>query len=316
MFAIGYRTMKTAIGCGASITIAQLLGLNFYISAGILTILCVKSTKKASFQSAWQRFLSCILGMVFAAVFFETLGYNTLTITILLFLFIPVIVKLNAREGVITSAVIMLHFYITEKVTWAFIFNELAVIVIGIGVALLLNSYMPSLENQISKYRKNIENNFSIILREFAVYLREGESSWDGKELIETEDILKEARAVALKDLENHLVRDSNSYYDYFKMRERQFEILERLMPILSSLDQTFKQGRQIADFLERLSERVSPQNTSEFFLEELGQMRAAFRESPLPKDREEFEIRSALLHFTNEMEIYLQLKNDLRDSS
>ncbi|MFC7394369.1 aromatic acid exporter family protein [Scopulibacillus cellulosilyticus] len=313
MFSVGYRTIKTAIGAGIAIGIAQLLGLNFYISAGIITILCIKPTKKASLYSAWQRFIACLLAMVFAVIFFHILGYHPWTIMLVLILFIPSLVKLKAQDAVGTSSVIILQLYSLEKTTIGIIWNQFQVIVIGIGVALLINWYMPSVESKIIKYRKKIEDNFSIILKEFAVYLRKGDSDWAGKEIIETGDILKEAKLLSLKDIENHPFREKDSYYAYFIMREEQFEILERLMPKIASLDKTYKQGELIADFLERLSQKVSPKNTADVFLDDLEAMRAEFRESPLPKDRTEFEIRSALAHFVNEMESYLELKSQLK---
>ncbi|MFP3490928.1 aromatic acid exporter family protein, partial [Staphylococcus sp. SIMBA_130] len=60
---------------------------------------------------------------------------------------------------------------------------------------------------------------------------------------------------------------------------------------------------------MEKLSSSVKPQNTANVFLEELETMREEFRNSPLPADREEFETRSALLYFLNEVEQYLLLK-------
>ena len=53
-FRIGYRTIKTAVGAMISILLAQYLGLENFASSGILTILCVKSTKKNVF--------ACIMG--------------------------------------------------------------------------------------------------------------------------------------------------------------------------------------------------------------------------------------------------------------
>lgn len=314
MFRIGYRTLKTAIGCGISIELAQLLHLHFFISAGIITILSIKGTKKASLASAWQRFLACMLGTAMAAVFFNIFPRQPLMIVILLLLFIPLAVKMKASEGIVTSSVILLQFYMVHPITWTFIGEEIAGIIIGIGVALLLNTYMPSLEKDIEKYRKKIDVNFTTILKEFAAFLKENESDWDGKEIIETGDLLKEAQFLSLKDIENRLLQEKGSYYTYFRMRGQQFEILERLMPIISTLDETYDQGKEIGDFLERLSERVSPKNTAPLFLEELRAMRESFRESPLPQDRQEFEVRSALLHFTNEMERYLELKSQLSD--
>lgn len=45
-YRIGYRTIKTAVGTSISIMIAQMLQLDNFVSAGILTILCIKSQRK------------------------------------------------------------------------------------------------------------------------------------------------------------------------------------------------------------------------------------------------------------------------------
>ncbi|MFP3340056.1 hypothetical protein R0J91_18905, partial [Micrococcus sp. SIMBA_131] len=84
---------------------------------------------------------------------------------------------------------------------------------------------------------------------------------------IEVGDLLQYAKNLALKDIENHMLRDDDKYYVYFKMREKQFAILERVLPIISSLDQTYIHGRTMADFMEKLSSSVKPQNTANVFL-------------------------------------------------
>ena len=315
MLKIGYRTLKTAIGCGISIEIAQLLHLHFYTTAGIITVLSIKGTKRASLQSAFQRLISCLLGIALSALVFTYLPHQPFIVAAFILLFIPIVVRMNATEGVVTSIVMIVQFFSISHITWTFILEEVAVVIIGIGVALLLNSYMPSLEKEIVKDRVKIERNFTVILKEYASFLKEGQSDWGGKEILETEDLLKNAKFLASKDVENRILSEKDSYHSYFKMRGQQLEILERLMPILSSFDETYVEGKQIGEFLERLSEHVSPQNTADYFLEELHGMRKAFRETELPKDWEEFENRSALLHFTNEMERYLLLKSRLGKS-
>lgn len=62
---IGYRTIKTAIATPIAITIAQLVGVTNIASAGILTILCIQPSRKKSVESAWHRFLACILAILF-----------------------------------------------------------------------------------------------------------------------------------------------------------------------------------------------------------------------------------------------------------
>ncbi|MER2000144.1 MAG: aromatic acid exporter family protein, partial [Lysinibacillus sp.] len=54
-FSIGYRTLKSAIGAAVSIAIAQFFGLQFYASAGMLTILSVQTTKRKSLKAVYTR---------------------------------------------------------------------------------------------------------------------------------------------------------------------------------------------------------------------------------------------------------------------
>ncbi len=53
MFKIGYRTLKTALGTALAIYLAQLLHLQNFASAGIITILCIQITQKRSLQASW-----------------------------------------------------------------------------------------------------------------------------------------------------------------------------------------------------------------------------------------------------------------------
>ena len=51
---IGYRTIKTAIGIALSISIAQWMGLQYYTAAGIITMICIKTTKKQSYSNSYK----------------------------------------------------------------------------------------------------------------------------------------------------------------------------------------------------------------------------------------------------------------------
>ncbi|MCF6137808.1 aromatic acid exporter family protein [Pseudalkalibacillus berkeleyi] len=308
-FQIGYRTIKTAIAAPIAILIAQAFQLEFYVSAGILAILCIKVTKKKSVVSSWERFAACLIGIVFAFVFFEGISYHPLVLGLLLIIFIPTMVALKLKEGVITSSVIVLHFLVLKDFSFAIVMNELGIIVIGIGMALIMNLYMPSMETELRALQRDLESKFQKILREFAWFLREGESLWDGAEIVEVDHLIQKAKSMAFKDIENHLTRHEDQYYNYFKMREKQYEILGRVMPIITSIDRTYAQNFRIADFMDDLAEAVHPGNTAQKYLDELEQMRQAFKHMDLPKDRSEFETRSALHYFLTEMEQYLILK-------
>jgi uncharacterized membrane protein YgaE (UPF0421/DUF939 family) len=308
-FTIGYRTVKTAIGAGIAIAIAQWLKLDFYASAGILTILCIKVTKRSSVISSWERFGACMLGILFASFFFEWFGYQFYILTVLLLLFIPTVVSLNLKEGVITSSVIILHLYTLQSVNWPIVLNEIGIIVIGIGVALIMNLYMPSMEKTLLSMQKELENNYKKIFHEFHQYLMFNRHQWDGKEITDSADLISKAKSLAFRDVENHFLRHENQYYHYFKMREKQFEIIERMLPTISSIDKSYIQGIKLGEFFERLGVAVHPGNTAVLFIDELERMRKEFREMPLPKDRQEFETRSKLYLLLNDIEEYLLIK-------
>lgn len=309
-FRIGYRTIKTAMGTAIAILLAQHLELHNFASAGIITILCIQITKKRSLSAAWARFLACVLAMPFSALFFEGITYHPLVIGIMLFFFIPTIVALKAKDGIVTSSVIILHIFSAKHISLPIFLNEFGVIVIGIGVALIMNLYMPSVDRKMENYQEKIEENFKYIFSEMISYLRNGTSNWSGKEITETAKVINEAKTIAFYDIENHFLKEETIYYQYFTMREKQFEIIERVLQIVTSITSTFEQGKMIADFLEELSANIHPGNTAIIYIKKLMKMKIQFEEMELPKTREEFEARAALLQLVNEMERYLILKS------
>ncbi|MGG3338593.1 aromatic acid exporter family protein [Bacillus subtilis] len=310
MFKIGYRTTKTALGTALAIYISQLLHLQNFASAGIITILCIQITQKRSLQASWARFAACCLAIAFSCLFFELIGYHPFVIGALLLIFIPITVLLKINEGIVTSSVIILHLYMSGGITPTFIWNEVQLITVGIGVALLMNLYMPSLDRKLIVYRKKIEDNFAVIFAEIERYLLTGEQDWSGKEIPETHQLITEAKNLAYRDVQNHILRYENLHYHYFKMREKQFEIIERLLPKVTSISITVDQGKMIAEFIHDLREAIHPGNTAYKFLKRLADMRKEFEEMPLPATREEFEARAALFHILGEMEQYLVIKS------
>ncbi|GAA4716505.1 aromatic acid exporter family protein [Brevibacillus fulvus] len=309
---IGYRTLKTAIGAAIAILIAEQLGLRFPSAAGVIAILCIQVTRKRSVSAAVNRLLASWVGLLLSFVFFSLLGYHPLTLMLLLLVFLPVLVKFKITDGFVSSVVVLLHIYSMRQFTPGIVLNEVCLMLIGVGVALLMNLYMPNIEKELQELQKELEQNFAKILREFAFYLRHGSSDWAGQEMIDTDQLLEKAMLQASRDEENKLLKPSPGYYQYFFMRSKQFEILQRMLPIVSSLNQQLPQGQQIAEFLEKLSDHVHPGNTAFVFLQQLQEMQEQLKRDELPKTREEFEIRAALFYLLYEMQQYLFIKHSM----
>ena len=62
--------------CSITILIAQYLGFENFVSAGILTILCIQVTKKKSLRASWDRILACLFAIVYAIVFLKSIAYH------------------------------------------------------------------------------------------------------------------------------------------------------------------------------------------------------------------------------------------------
>lgn len=312
---IGYRTIKTAIATPVAVSIAQLFSVTNVVSAGILTILCIQPSRKKSVQSAVHRFIACILAIIFSIVFFELFGYHPVTLGVLLAVFIPTTVLLKIEQGILTSTVITLNLYVFGTINVDFIYEQLLLIIIGIGTGLIVNLYMPSLDKKLKQKQDELEDCFQTILHEIALYIREQNMDWDGKEITEVERLLQEAEELVERDRENHLLRDEHSYYNYFKMRKKQFELLQLMLPLVTRLPETDDIAKRIASFFEKLSEAVHPGNTAILFLDELEDIRAQFKKAELPTTQEEFETRASLFQLLREIEDYLIIKSKFKQS-
>ncbi|AWE07869.1 hypothetical protein DCE79_10935 [Lysinibacillus sp. 2017] len=315
-FSIGYRTLKTALGASIAIAIAQYFDLQFFTAAGILTILSIQSTKRKSVHAVYTRIVSSVIGMIYAFVFFEIFGYHAFILGIVLVLFIPTIVSLGVAEGFVSSAVVMMHIFFTANFTMDLFINEVAIMAIGFGMGLIVNMYMPDIQQGLFHHQDEVEELFKKILSEIADYLRNGDTMWDGKELIEATNVLNDAKALAFKDVQNHLSRKDNIFYIYFDMREKQLEIIERVLPKITALPVMTEQAPLIATFLEDLSEHVHGGNTASHFLEKLDKVKEEFAKMPLPKDHETFLAMAAMYQFIEEMDEYLVIKQSFKGLS
>jgi len=315
MIGMGYRTIKTAVGAGLAIWIASLLDLEFATFAGIIVIMCIEKTKKKTLITMKDKFFASLLSLMIGALFFEVLGYHPIVFSLFILLFVPILVRAHIQAGFVTSMVVVLHVYTVKDATWTLFLNELYIIFIGMGIALLVNSFMPNFKRDIENFKKEIEQKFEIILYEFSAHLRDSMRNWDGKEILEVEDLINQSKSIAIQDVENRLLRKQNIDYYYLEMREDQLELLKHMMKIVaifSSFSLDVKQKEMFADFLENLSRNVHSGNTTDISLNKLEELNALIRKMELPKTREEFEIRANLFYLIFEMKNYLTIKKKL----
>ena len=116
---IGLRTIKTAIGATIAIIISNVIGLEYATSAGIITILSIQNTRKASVTLAFQRFGSTILALFIAGILFALVGYNAIAFGLYLAIFIPLAVKFKITDR--KPGFLLLCRSISGHFPWAFV---------------------------------------------------------------------------------------------------------------------------------------------------------------------------------------------------
>ena len=311
---IGYRTLKTAIGAAIAMLIAASLGLKYGTAAGVIVILSVQSTKRQSVRVAIQRMGACFLALFLSSVLFNLLGYNAYVFGAFLLTFIPAAARFRFNEGIVVSSVLVTHLLVEKSTTPSLIVNELLLMVIGVGVALIMNLYMPSVDKKIKASQADIEELIREILRHMSAALEVCAVSLKEEELFNNlEARIKKGRERAYRSLNNSLFLDNSYYAKYMDMRYQQLKTLKSMRKHFDKFSITYKQTEMIAEFTLKLSNSIHEYNTAEGLLKSLQDLREGFRAMELPKTREEFENRAMLYQFLNDLEQFLLIKNDFK---
>lgn len=311
---IGYRTLKTSIGAAIAILIAAALGLKYGTAAGVIVILSVQSTKRQSIRVAIQRMGACLLALFLSSVLFNLFGYNAYVFGAFLLIFIPSAARFRFNEGIVVSSVLVTHLLVEKSTSASLIVNELLLMLIGVGAALLLNLYMPSVDKKIKQNQEDIEELIREILRHMSAALKKCAVSLKEDELFnDLENKIKKGRERAYRSLNNSLFSDNSYYAKYMDMRYQQLKALKNMRKHFEKFSITYKQTEMISDFTFRLSNSIHEYNTAEGLLKSLQGLRESFREMELPRTRDEFENRAMLYQFLNDLEQFLILKNDFK---
>jgi uncharacterized membrane protein YgaE (UPF0421/DUF939 family) len=310
----GYRTVKTGIGAMLSMIIASEFNLKYATAAGIITILSIQSTKRQSVRLAIQRMGACLLALMISSVFFSFLGFNPVVFGIYLLVFIPLAASFKLNEGIVVSSVIVTHLLVEKSAAIPLIANELALMAVGLTVALILNLYMPSKENKIKEDQIFIENSIKEILMHMSAALRQQAVSIKEEALFKNLHYrLLAGRSRAYKNLDNTLFSDNSYYVKYMEMRLQQFETLKSMREHFSKFFMTYKQNEMISDFTLKVANSIHEDNIAEGLLNDLKELRKEFSTMNLPKTREEFENRAMLYQFLNDLERFLLIKNEFK---
>lgn len=308
-YKIGFRTVKTAVGMTLGVIICKLLGLDNYASSAILVVLCIKHTKMHSVQAILSRLVSCLLILFLGSAIFSLLGQHAFVLGLIVLLFIPLTVVLNVQEGVITSCVILLHVFNAKAINGHLILNEIMLLIVGLGIAFLMNLMMPSLDKKLNHFKQDIENQITEIFNIFS----QACSMHNDHLNIKFDSLLlniKKAKSLAFRDVKNHFVRNENSFYHYFDMREEQVELLKRMTSLLEKINTDDPILEKITQLMYEIGSNVNSNDYTALRLHSLYEIRLSLDDLPLPTTHETLNSRAHIIQILNELEEYLNIKS------
>ena len=304
-YKIGFRTVKTAVGMTLGVIICKLLGLDNYASSAILVVLCIKHTKMHSVQAILSRLVSCLLILFLGSAIFSLLGQHAFVLGLIVLLFIPLTVVLNVQEGVITSCVILLHVFNAKAINGHLILNEIMLLIVGLGIAFLMNLMMPSLDKKLNHFKQDIENQITEIFNIFS----QACSMHNDHLNIKFDSLLlniKKAKSLAFRDVKNHFVRNENSFYHYFDMREEQVELLKRMTSLLEKINTDDPILEKISQLMYEIGSNVNSNDYTALRLHSLYEIRLSLDDLPLPTTHKTLNSRAHIIQILNELEEYV----------
>lgn len=312
------QAIKIAVGSSFAIYVATLLELDFATSAGIIALLSILTTTWETLKISLFRLVSFALTVLLALVVYHFVHIPWIEFGIFIFLLIIICELIGWKATISVNAVVGTHFLTTMDFSLASIFNEFLLVLIGVGIAIVLNLFHDnnSARKKIIQNMRYTEERLQFIMEELAVYMRMenlNHSVWG--DIITLEKEVDKFIEDAHKYQNNTFYSHPGYYIHYFEMRLQQCSVLHNLHYQMKKLRSIPKQAFVIADYISYMKNYVIEQNIPTHQIERLEEIFAKMRTEPLPKSRDEFENRAILYHVLMDLEEFLIYKKRFVES-
>ena len=305
------KIAKVIVSAFVALLVAQALNLSTPSAAAIIAILSVMDTKKVSLAATGQRLAAAVLALVIGMEIFAIFGFDVMSFGLYLLCYIPLAYLLKVDIGVAPSTVLVIHLWTQQQLSFELFVNELLLVTIGAGVAILLNWYMPSYRQEIERVREEIEDKMREVLLKMSGFLTIGNGKNDGEVLQLLKEKLNEAREYVRLEAENHLTKEVTYDYQYFEMRRDQSKLLEIMATNLNEFRWDGEEMAILSEMFKQTAQQLAEQNTASQLIDDIEDLLEQFRERPLPQTRREFEKRAQLYQLLRDLKRFVQLKVD-----
>ena len=304
-------SIKMIITGIVSLMIAYILKLEFYTTAAAAGILSIQLTRKDFISIAIKRSISGVFAIIVSALLFHLFGQTFFMFALFLIGFIILSWFFKLSEGIVLSVVLVTHFLLVDVITIRFVFDELLLLFISIGVAFFVNMFYPNYSKKLM-----IENLYSVdsIIEDYLNDLIN--CSINGNEfksnvyLKRMHDLMVDSQMID----KNFIIYNDHRYITYLYMRRMQLQILDNIYRSMKRIEYEHEYIDKIVAHLNDIKENISFENRAKSCYERHLKLKEYFINSDLPTTRKEFETRAILFQLLNEIEQFLKIKLDFHN--
>jgi uncharacterized membrane protein YgaE (UPF0421/DUF939 family) len=301
------KVIKLSLGSSLAIFIAWLLNLEYSMVAGVIVLLTVKNTKKETLKGAIGKVYGFLLCTIFSYLCFNILGYHLTSFSIFIFIIIFLCFLLKIQDVIAMCVVISSHYFLQGEISARWILNEAGIFVIGAGIGVIINMYIPTNIHKIYEGQKKLQEEVSTVLIDIAaLILNPKKENRYNKDLHTLNSLIDSSISESYANINNSLLSDTRFFLDHMEIIKSQRDILENLYSHVSQLSCTPPQAHIISAFIHKIGHTAFEAETGNLLLEELNKLMLNMKNQPLPINRMEFENRAILFSCLNELKQFL----------
>lgn len=303
-------SLKVSIAVAVAIAIANILQLEYAISAGIVAVLSIRPTKRETINLAAGRLLAFLIALLIAAISYRFFGFTQLAfwIYIIPYVFICYLKKWTA--AITMNSVLVSHFITYQSMDISHILNEVLIFGIGVSVGILMNLNLHKKEEYIENLKTETDEQIIKILKVIAHRIQDREAPDYNTDCFRTlEHILREAKNAAEENYNNQLRKQDKRDMEYIAMRQRQYNVLLDMYKTVRTLETKPHTAHAISDFFEKMADEFHRENDGVLLMKAFKEMDAYMKKQPLPTERQEFEDRARLFIMMRYIEEFIMIK-------
>lgn len=305
------NSLKITIGVVIGTLLAKSFHMEFYTSVATIIIVSMLSAKKQSIKLALTRLLAALFSLALSTLLFTALGFTFPVFAIYILIFTFLMYKFNTKVAIVLNVVLVMHIYSLQEVTIPILVNEFELMFLGILVALVINSFIIDIEDELIGYRKRVEYLFTNIFNNMGRCL-ENECRADvvNSDLDELDELLSKAKRRSYNHMNNYYIQENNYYVEYFSMRREQYYTARYMQNFIKLKFLEKKEVELLKDFTDNFVNNTKILNSCESQMKTLEEIKYHFtNEAVLPPTLDQLQNRIALHQYLYSLQDLVSVK-------